>query len=136
MPTEVTSDARDHAASSPALQLGVRILVLALRVAALVTTAWALDFALFPGRRRVPLHRALWALLYPLAYSVLTAVRGSSLTWYPYVFFDPEWVGGYAGVLAYAAVLAAALVAVAATLVLVTRLPTPVAEPESDPERG
>lgn len=92
-----------------------------------------IDFAVFPGRRRVPLHRALWALLYPLAYSILITARGRSLNWYPYVFFDPEWVGGYAGVLAYAAVLAAALVAVAALLVLVTRLPTP-AQPR--PARG
>ena len=228
---------RSHPASSPLLQLGVRILVIALRSAALVTTAWALisradcvfattcratnllsyftiqsniafvllttlliiwmaigrpetpwlttiraivtsylvisgvtfailmetaglgefaflvpfsskvlhfvvpvsaviDFALFPGRRRVPLHRAFWALLYPLAYSILTAIRGSSLNWYPYVFFDPEWVGGYAGVLAYAAVLAAALVAVAAALILVTRLPTPAAASRSASERG
>lgn len=84
-----------------------------------------IDVLVMPGRRRMPLRLALWALVYPFVYTILTAVRGQSLGWYPYVFFDPEWVGGYAGVVGYSAVLAVALVAVAGLLALATRLPEP-----------
>jgi hypothetical protein len=82
-----------------------------------------LDYLLLPGRRRLRLRVSLWALLYPFAYAILTSVRGRALNWYPYVFFDPEWVGSYVGVVAYAALLACALVAVAGLLSLASRLP-------------
>lgn len=82
-----------------------------------------IDFLVLPGRRRLALRLSLWALVYPFAYTVLTAVRGRALNWYPYVFFDPAWVGSYAGVVAYSAVLAGALLTVTGLLTLATRLP-------------
>lgn len=82
-----------------------------------------IDFLFLPGRLRLPLRVSLWTLIYPFAYAILTVVRGQALNWYPYVFFDPEWVGSYAGVVAYAALLAGALVAVAGVLTLASRLP-------------
>lgn len=82
-----------------------------------------MDFLFLPGRRRLRLRKILWVLVYPLAYTILTAVRGRALNWYPYVFFDPAWVGSYAGVAAYSAVLAGAFLTVAAVLSLASRLP-------------
>jgi len=37
-------------------------------------------------------QKDLWAwLMYPLAYLVVTLLRGGLVNWYPYPFFDPAW---------------------------------------------
>lgn len=42
----------------------------------------------------------MWTQI-PVAYLLYLLVRGPIVDWYPYPFFDPELVSGYAGVLAF-----------------------------------
>jgi len=64
-----------------------------------------LDWLVVPPAPGLTFRRALWWLVYPLAYLVYTLVRGAIIDWYPYPFLTPEVVGGYDGVLAYAAAI-------------------------------
>lgn len=64
-----------------------------------------LDWLIVPPTPALTFRRALWWLVYPIAYLVYTLVRGAFLDWYPYPFTDPGMVGGYDGVLVYALVI-------------------------------
>ena len=64
-----------------------------------------LDWLIVPPAAALTFRRALWWLVYPLAYLVYTLVRGAFIDWYPYPFLTPDVVGGYDGVLAYAAAI-------------------------------
>jgi len=60
-----------------------------------------LDWVVSPPRNRLTVRQALVWMLFPLAYSVYSLVRGPVVEWYPYPFLNPDSVGGYGGVLAY-----------------------------------
>ena len=61
-----------------------------------------LDWLIVPPTPALTFRRALWWLVYPIAYLILTLVRGAFINWYPYPFTDPGAVGGYDGVLVFA----------------------------------
>ena len=61
-----------------------------------------LDWLILPPTPLLTFRRALWWLVYPIAYLIYTLVRGAFTDWYPYPFTDPGAVGGYDGVLVYA----------------------------------
>ncbi len=81
-----------------------------------------LDWLVFPPRMRLPLHRTLLWLGYPLAYVVYSSIRGPLASWYPYPFLDPGKVGGAAGVAAYSAGIAVALVILILLMTALVRL--------------
>jgi hypothetical protein len=54
----------------------------------------ALDWLLDPPRIRLTYRDALLWLVYPIAWVVLTLIRGAADGWYPYPFLDPV-NGGY-----------------------------------------
>jgi hypothetical protein len=56
-----------------------------------------LDWLVDPPRVRLGLRDALLWLVYPIAWTALTMVRGAIDGWYPYPFLDPA-NGGYATV--------------------------------------
>ncbi len=60
-----------------------------------------LDWVVSPPRNPLTVRQALVWMLFPLAYSVYSLVRGPIVDWYPYPFLNPDSVGGYGGVLAY-----------------------------------
>ncbi len=64
-----------------------------------------LDWLVVPPAPALTFRRALWWLVYPIAYLVYTLIRGAVIDWYPYPFLTPGLVGGYDGVLAYAAAI-------------------------------
>jgi hypothetical protein len=78
--------------------------------------------ALGAGVDRISVPRALWWLLFPLAYLVYSLVRGAIVDWYPYPFMDPSQ-HGYVGVAITSVVIAVVIAAVAAAIALATALP-------------
>lgn len=89
-----------------------------------VTPVYALvDFFFAPGRRRINFLLTLWVLVYPVIYAIGTVIRGRTLQWYPYVFFDPNWVGSDLGVVLYIAALGVVLLVIMCGLALVSRVP-------------
>jgi hypothetical protein len=49
-----------------------------------------LDWLLYPPAQRVRFKKALWWLVYPLAYLIYSWIRGAFTHWYPYPFLNPE----------------------------------------------
>jgi hypothetical protein len=56
-------------------------------------------------------RKALWVVVYPLAWLGLSVVRGLSDGWWPYWFINPNSEGGVAGMLTYVFAIAAAFIA-------------------------
>lgn len=65
------------------------------------------DWLIEPPRTRLTVRAALVWLWFPLAYVVYSLIRARIVDWYPYPFFDPDLVGGYAGVAVACAGIAA-----------------------------
>jgi hypothetical protein len=88
------------------------------------------DWILAPGRQRLRLRAALWALLYPLAWLAFTMVRGALTGWWPYPFLNPTGPNGVGGVVIYVVGIALViwLIAFLGLLLakLVTRHPAPI----------
>jgi hypothetical protein len=79
----------------------------------------ALDWVFVADRRRMPLRRVWWFLLYPAVWLLVVLVRGATDGWVPYPFLDPRL--GY-GVVALYCVAVGVFVAAMGLLVLaVTR---------------
>ena len=52
-----------------------------------------IDWLLYPPRTTIEFKKALWWLLYPLAYLLYSWIRGAFIHWYPYPFLNPETNG-------------------------------------------
>jgi len=73
-------------------QLGNQLVHTAVPILAVV------GWLMFGPRRLFSTSIALWSLAYPVAWLVLTLVRGSFVHWYPYPFIDVTTIG-YGGAL-------------------------------------
>lgn len=82
-----------------------------------------LDFLLGPDRCRLPWSVAWASLAYPVLWAVYTFARGRMVGWYPYVFLNPDAVGGYEVVALYGAALSASILLAALIAVAASRLP-------------
>jgi hypothetical protein len=58
------------------------------------------DWLIDPPRHRIPFRSSLVWLVYPLAWTAYTLIRGPLAGWYPYPFLDPA-NGGYTSVAMY-----------------------------------
>lgn len=56
-------------------------------------------------------RKALWVVVYPLAWLGLSVARGLSDGWWPYWFINPNSEGGVVGMLTYVVVIASAFIA-------------------------
>ena len=83
----------------------------------LAPIAALLDWLLAPRRRRPSAWRLPGWLAYPVAYLVLTWLRGGVTGWYPYDFLDPT-VSSWPQVLATTAVVLIAFLVIAAAVPL------------------
>ena len=81
----------------------------------LAPIAALLDWLLAPRRRRPSAWRLPGWLAYPVAYLVLTWLRGGMTGWYPYAFLDPT-VSSWPQVLATTAVVLIAFLVIAAAV--------------------
>jgi hypothetical protein len=81
-----------------------------------------LDWALSPGRLRVPWRRLWLVVSYPLAWLAFTMVRGAVTGWYPYPFLDPGGRGGIGSLLVYVIGIAALIVGIASLAIALDRL--------------
>ena len=71
----------------------------------------ALDY-LFSVKGAKPLWRkALWVVVYPLAWLVLSLVRGLADGWWPYWFINPGSEGGVTGMIFFILVIAVGFIA-------------------------
>lgn len=82
------------------------------RLAPVVAVA---DWLLTPRRRHAPARRILLWQFYPIAYLMLTWVRGGITGWYPYDFLDPT-VSSWPQVLLVTAIVLVAFFTVASLL--------------------
>ena len=81
----------------------------------IIAVDWLIDS---PGR--IPYHKALWWLIYPLAYLAYSLVRGSIVHWYPYPFLNPA-TGGYDKLVLTSVIILVATFGLLGLLVLRTR---------------
>jgi hypothetical protein len=56
------------------------------------------------------LRKALWVVIYPLAWLGLSIIRGLSDGWWPYWFINPGSEGGVVGMLTYIVIIAVAFI--------------------------
>ena len=70
--------------------------------------------------RPLPLRRALWWLVYPLAYLAYTLIRGPIVDWYPYPFLNAA-NKGYGSIAVTSLVIAAFAIGLTWVLVWTTR---------------
>jgi hypothetical protein len=77
-----------------------------------------LDWILDPPRMRLTTRDALIWLIYPLAWTAFTMVRGAVDEWYPYPFLDPV-NGGYGQVAVTAVLITGGFLAVSAVMIMV-----------------
>ena len=81
-----------------------------------VPAALAIDYVLFaPWPRAAYRLTAAW-LLGPLAYVVVSLLRGPAARWYPYPFLDPRRSGGYPRVIGTCLVIGVVVLALSALL--------------------
>jgi hypothetical protein len=80
-----------------------------------------LDWVVWPPERRLPWRAAAACLVFPVAYTAYSLVRGAVTGFYPYPFYDPAAVGGVGGVALYLLVLVVALAVLSTLVVLVGR---------------
>jgi hypothetical protein len=89
----------------------------------LLPVAMVLDWWITPPGVRLSARRALWWLVYPLAFLAYSLVRGELVDWYPYGFTDPTGDGGWGKVAIYSAgITVGILVMGGLTVVLGNRL--------------
>jgi len=86
-----------------------------------IPTLLIVDWIVAPGRARLRWRAAWWVLVYPLAWILLTMIRGAIDGWYPYPFLEPDGPNGIPGVVAYIAGLALAMLGLAFLAVRRTR---------------
>lgn len=90
--------------------------------------AYALvDWLVFPGRQRVRWRTLLWMVAYPIAWGVITIIRGRIVGWYPYFFLDPAQAGYPLAFLLYSAGALVLFAVVGAGLIAATRT-SPIAD--------
>lgn len=79
-----------------------------------------IEWVFFDSTARLKVTRALWVLIYPLIWLILTMLRGSYTDgWWPYWFLDPQY--GVATVLTWIAVIFAFFLLLAPVLLLIQR---------------
>ena len=78
----------------------------------LVPVAAAIDWGIDPPRSPVRLRDAAAWLGVPLFFAAYSIARGAITGWYPYGFFDPGAVGGYAGVAGWVAGISAGVLVI------------------------
>ena len=78
----------------------------------IVVADWIVD----PPTTRLSIRDALWWLVFPLAWTGLTLVRGALDGWYPYPFLNPA-NGGYGQVAITAVAITAGFLVVSAITV-------------------
>jgi hypothetical protein len=71
----------------------------------------ALDYLFSVKGAKPRLRKALWVVIYPLAWLGLSIIRGLSDGWWPYWFINPGSEGGVIGMLTYIFAIAAAFMA-------------------------
>jgi hypothetical protein len=81
-----------------------------------------LDWAIAPGRLRVPWKRLWLVVSFPLAWLAFTMVRGAVTGWYPYPFLQPGGPGGITSLLVYVVGIAALIVGIVSLAISVDRL--------------
>lgn len=79
------------------------------------------DWLLDPAQARQKLRAGLRWLAFPVAYGVVTLIRGHFVDWYPYPFLSPAKIG-YGGVAVYAVCILAGLVVLIWGLVALSNL--------------
>ncbi|GAA4678344.1 Pr6Pr family membrane protein [Frondihabitans cladoniiphilus] len=79
-----------------------------------------LDWIVLPPAARLRLVTAVVGLIFPVAYSVYSLIRGAAIGFYPYPFYNPAKVGGYGGVTLYLIALIVGLIVLALIVVLIT----------------
>jgi hypothetical protein len=82
------------------------------------------DWAVDPPRRGIDVRGALWWLVFPLAYSVYSLVRGPFANFYPYPFINVD-LHGYPRVLLTCVILAVAIAAIASAVTWYSRRRAP-----------
>jgi hypothetical protein len=82
-----------------------------------------IDWLVFPGRQRVRWRVLWWMLAYPVAWGIVTLIRGRIVGWYPYFFLDPAQAGYPLSFLIYSACALGLFAAVGAGLVGASRTP-------------
>jgi hypothetical protein len=70
----------------------------------------ALDYLFSVKSAKPRLRKALWVVIYPLAWLGLSLIRGLSDGWWPYWFINPGSEGGVIGMLTYIFAIAAAFI--------------------------
>jgi hypothetical protein len=70
----------------------------------------ALDYLFSVKGAKPRLLKALWVVIYPLAWLGLSLIRGLSDGWWPYWFINPGSEGGVIGMLSYIFAIAAAFI--------------------------
>jgi cytochrome bd-type quinol oxidase subunit 2 len=70
----------------------------------------ALDYLFSVKGAKPRLRKALWVVIYPLAWLGLSLIRGLSDGWWPYWFINPGSEGGVIGMLSYIFAIAAAFI--------------------------
>jgi cytochrome bd-type quinol oxidase subunit 2 len=70
----------------------------------------ALDYLFSVKSAKPRLRKALWVVIYPLAWLGLSLIRGLSDGWWPYWFINPGSEGGVIGMLSYIFAIAAAFI--------------------------
>jgi cytochrome bd-type quinol oxidase subunit 2 len=71
----------------------------------------ALEYLFSVKGAKPRLLKALWVVIYPLAWLGLSLIRGLSDGWWPYWFINPGSEGGVIGMLSYIFAIAAAFIA-------------------------
>lgn len=80
-----------------------------------------LDFLWNVPAVRVRLRAALWVLVYPAVWLVVTIVRGLIDGWWPYFFIDPTGEGGVPGMIQWIIIILVSLLVVGMLLLLASR---------------
>ncbi|BDZ51881.1 hypothetical protein GCM10025867_41220 [Frondihabitans sucicola] len=82
------------------------------------------DWIILPPSVRFRFVTALVGLVFPIAYSVYSLVRGAITAFYPYPFYNPKAVGGAFGVTLYLVALIIGLAVLSFLVLLVARART------------
>ena len=94
----------------------------------LVPAVVLVDWLVLPPEGRLPWRAVAVGVVFPVAYSVYSLVRGAVVGFYPYPFYDPSAVGGAGGVALYLLALVVALVVLSTLVVALGRRRRPQTE--------
>lgn len=81
----------------------------------------AFDFLLVAYGPRLPIKAALWMLVYPMSWLVMTMAHGLTSGWWPYWFLDPTGDGGWGTVAEYIGIIIVLGVGLAALMLAISR---------------